>query len=346
MPEAQDPLLEQEPDFGEEAWAIPRENLVNQGFPVEQVQAALRLMWISERQRRHIIWTQQPQPQDPPQQPQQQQDEDPDAIRQAPDFPNNIPPPIESTLSPSDFAKTKLSKFEWIELWYFTREGCLDAAKPTTSVANDAFGITQHNRTLRMVSASTLKASRNALPDSVLTCDQIAFASKIFIRTMRSQSKVWTTRHVDAMVDFFVQLELHRTMSGGPYADEAVVEYQALIRKEWFDSFKSPSNISFNIGIFQPARFTSIRAEIALRKQAAITVRLSTYSPHRVELKFDLLFPSSTNLHTDTLKPAACLASPPSAPASPLSYPLPLITPLPASPRLSSLDAASPLSSP
>ena len=57
-------------------------------------------------------------------------------------FPHGILIPTAEILGSSEYACLKLHKGDWVELWYFTQEGCLEAAKLTTSLANDTFGIT------------------------------------------------------------------------------------------------------------------------------------------------------------------------------------------------------------
>ena len=47
------------------------------------------------------------------------------------------------TPRPAAFALNKLENFEFVELWYFTDEGCLDASDTHRTVADEAFGLSK-----------------------------------------------------------------------------------------------------------------------------------------------------------------------------------------------------------
>ncbi|KAF9783694.1 hypothetical protein BJ322DRAFT_1021507 [Thelephora terrestris] len=42
---------------------------------------------------------------------------------------------------PSEYAVEKIQDIEYVELWYFTTEGCREASKTTPTVADEAFGM-------------------------------------------------------------------------------------------------------------------------------------------------------------------------------------------------------------
>ncbi|KIJ18223.1 hypothetical protein PAXINDRAFT_71517, partial [Paxillus involutus ATCC 200175] len=51
---------------------------------------------------------------------------------------------------PSQYAVIKLKNFEFIELWYFSPEGCRDTAKSSSSTMEDTFGIAKVDDILTM----------------------------------------------------------------------------------------------------------------------------------------------------------------------------------------------------
>ncbi|KAF8838958.1 hypothetical protein BDN67DRAFT_1012672 [Paxillus ammoniavirescens] len=51
---------------------------------------------------------------------------------------------------PSQYTILKLKNFEFIELWYFSPEGCRDAAKSSSSTMEDTFGISKVDDILTM----------------------------------------------------------------------------------------------------------------------------------------------------------------------------------------------------
>lgn len=284
-----DPLLEQEPNFNSGAFAINRQSLIDRGLQPDQAIETLRDLWTTNRQIRHEDWTQQRDVynQQEAQRQQQQQQQNPPAppappaphpdTPKTPDgkkgpkagsFPKGISVSSEPTLAPSEYARQKLFKGEWVDLWYFTREGCEDAATPSTSLANDTFGITSEDSTIHLKAISTMKASNSAVPDICLTCDQISFAGKIFVHIMRTQN--WPEEHAQAAVAFFLSLEIERTRHAGRFTDEAIIEYQAIVRREWFDTLGTQQ--AFDLGTFNKERFLAIRSRITMDKHARAVV--------------------------------------------------------------------------
>jgi hypothetical protein len=60
---------------------------------------------------------------------------------------------------PSPFALNKLETFDYIELWYFTQEGCADALDNQQAVAEDAYGITAVDNFMALKPVSSFRAS-------------------------------------------------------------------------------------------------------------------------------------------------------------------------------------------
>ena len=58
-------------------------------------------------------------------------------------FPMGVAVPVAEfpPSRPSEYARQKSAKFEYIELWYFSQEGLAETSQPTTSASNDTFGI-------------------------------------------------------------------------------------------------------------------------------------------------------------------------------------------------------------
>ena len=60
-------------------------------------------------------------------------------------FEEDAPPSNVITCCPSQYALQKIVIFEYVELWYFTREGCFEASRLAHSQADDAFSIASMN---------------------------------------------------------------------------------------------------------------------------------------------------------------------------------------------------------
>jgi len=198
--------------------------------------------------------------------------------------------PTTETPNPSDYAHQKLHKGDWIELWYFTQEDCLETAKPSISIANDTFSITTEDSSMvQLWSIALSKASRNALPGTSLMWDQIYFAGKVLIRVVKEEG--WPSTYVNLMVDFFCRLD-YKCSNLGHDADNALIEYQATACKQWFDTLRMVC--TFDIAEFNNVWFQTIisRLAIATHKQQSIESKL-TMDAHRQALV------STPSLHTN-----------------------------------------------
>jgi hypothetical protein len=158
------------------------------------------------------------------------------------------------SISPLDYARQKVADGKWVELWYFTKQGCFEASKHSTSIADDTFGITTSNSTtVHLRSASSTTASCFAKPDTDLNWDQITFAGKILIKT--AEQEYWPPEHVDALVGFFMGMDYECTNLGYD-GDHALIEYQASVRKEWHRTLNT--HHAFDIAEFNHQRFFRI----------------------------------------------------------------------------------------
>lgn len=77
---------------------------------------------------------------------------------------------------PSEYAVKRIEDMEYVELWYFSKEGCLEASKATLTAADDTYGLLKMDTGLAFRSTKASKASPNAIPDEHLTWDQITLS--------------------------------------------------------------------------------------------------------------------------------------------------------------------------
>jgi hypothetical protein len=108
---------------------------------------------------------------------------------------------------PSPFALNKLETFDYIELWYFTQEGCADAFDNQQAVAEDAYGLTAVDDFMALKPVSSFKASRNVVKDKSLTWRQMTMAKNSILQHMTKAN--WPDDHINALANFFVSLDLH-----------------------------------------------------------------------------------------------------------------------------------------
>ena len=61
--------------------------------------------------------------------------------------------------TPSQYAVTRIESMEYVELWYFTTEGCREVSKATPTAADDTFSILNTDTGLALQSIKATKAS-------------------------------------------------------------------------------------------------------------------------------------------------------------------------------------------
>ncbi|KAJ7817309.1 hypothetical protein B0H14DRAFT_3474781 [Mycena olivaceomarginata] len=149
------------------------------------------------------------------------------------------------SLQPSLFTLRKLERFEYVEAWYFTREGCADtdaAAGVNRAVNEEAFTFTKLNDVVSLQPAAALAGSKSVVKDVNLTWDQLAFAKNNILH-YAAQFK-WPEQHVASLANFWYNLEVHPTRAMA-YGDRIVLSYQAKARIEWHNALKHDKG--FNI---------------------------------------------------------------------------------------------------
>ncbi|KAJ6624771.1 hypothetical protein B0H10DRAFT_1761023, partial [Mycena sp. CBHHK59/15] len=140
-------------------------------------------------------------------------------------------------LRPGAYTLLKLTKFEYTELWNFTREGCADAAMATAqrSVNEDVFAFAKVDDFVGLRPAISLLASKNVVKDIDLMWDQLSFAKNSMLYHMAKLG--WSEKHITSLADFWYALEVHpqRTLLHG---DHIVIAYQDKVCIEWHNSLK------------------------------------------------------------------------------------------------------------
>jgi hypothetical protein len=147
----------------------------------------------------------------------------------------------------SNFAKKKLDEKQYVELWYWTKEGYLDADSLRAGVeADESFGITQIGSTLTLKPLTAFKASKKAVRDEDLTWARLSIAKTGFLAAIEAAG--WPKEHCAAVSSFFRAIENHPSrMNHDDYAETILVIYQARTRRYWHDILDQ--NLGFNIAI-------------------------------------------------------------------------------------------------
>src|SRR5271156_6952878 len=290
-----DPHLEAMPDHAGPHYQVLREALVQNGMPVEQAVQALDNSWTMNHDTRILAWNQQvADDAEAAQQqvPQQQAPEDP--------VPQALPVPEEDTGDaekkkpkmkdfddattvgnyiaprPAQYALRGIEDFEYVELWYLTTEGCSDATQHQLTQHDDAFGLAKVDDMVTLKSFSSIRASKNVVPDAELSFRQMSMAKNAFIPLTAKYQ--WSQKAIPAFAQLFTQLELH-PLRQREYGERALITYQARVRREWHDQLKLGS--AFIIGIINENLLQSTYKELLDQAQllSLNEVSLPSFSP-------------------------------------------------------------------
>ena len=163
---------------------------------------------------------------------------------------------------PSAYALRRLAEFEYVELWYFTQEGCADAMHQQTQ-NEDSFGLTKVDDMVSFRPVSALKASKSVVQDADLSWHQMEIAKTTLIQHITKCG--WAQKVVMTLAQFFMNLEVHHYRQQA-YGEHALLTYQARMRRDWHDQLKLGN--SYNIVIINETLLQAIHHEIMYKKQA------------------------------------------------------------------------------
>jgi hypothetical protein len=173
---------------------------------------------------------------------------------------------------PSQYAIQKLNSFEYVELWYFSPDGCKEAMKTSRSIADDTFSLAKLDDQLTIRPSSAFKASRSAIPDHELSFSVFLRAKNLFLT--QANSAKWPQTHLDALALFFWHLENHSIRNTSELGDLVILHYASRVRLDWHDRLKRDEG--FNIGIINKTLLRSINEEIwdRVRSRTLVMVRI------------------------------------------------------------------------
>ncbi|KAJ6518998.1 hypothetical protein C8R45DRAFT_1048107 [Mycena sanguinolenta] len=159
----------------------------------------------------------------------------------------------------SNFAKKKVDDREYVELWYWTKEGCLDADSLRAGVeADESFGITQIGSTLSLKPLAAFKASKKVVRDEDLTWAQLSIAKTGYLAAIEAAG--WPKEHRGTISSFLYAIENHPSrMNHDDYADNILVIYQARARRHWHDMLGQGNG--FNLAIINDRLLDQISQE-------------------------------------------------------------------------------------
>ena len=123
------------------------------------------------------------------------------------DFIADLPPPNTIAPRPSQYALQKISSYDFVELWYFSLEGCSEAACNHKSQADDTLGFSNSNDILSLRPVASVRALHNARADHDLSFSEFLQAKNFFLHHIKQLA--WPAKHIDALAEFFWNVENH-----------------------------------------------------------------------------------------------------------------------------------------
>ncbi|KAG1822657.1 uncharacterized protein BJ212DRAFT_1263892, partial [Suillus subaureus] len=110
---------------------------------------------------------------------------------------------------PSQYAIQKVKNMEYVELWYFSPDGCHEAAltSRSTSDSDDAFGFMRVNGMVALKTNVSFKASQKALQDHDLSWCQFDLAKTSFL--IHIEKNGWPEKHQQVLALFFMLITNH-----------------------------------------------------------------------------------------------------------------------------------------
>ena len=296
MPAAQDPNLEPAPDFNGQGYQAIRDLIVAQVPNMTSAQAAeqLQTAYNADRLTRIAAWDElvrQEQEAEAVQALQLREEEDArraederlaeaerkELEKKKPkinDFDENRTAESVIAPRPSPFALNKLKSFEYVELSYFTPEGCATAAEESRATADEAFGLTSLDGFVAFKPVASFKASKNAIKDRDLSWRQMTMGKNSMLHHMNKLG--WPDKHINALAHFYFILEDH-PMRMRPDGDRILIVFQAAVRREWHDALDR--NEGFNIAKINPDTLRAIADEYHDKKRADGLNEVSPFCP-------------------------------------------------------------------
>lgn len=267
-----DPHLEVCPDFSTAHYNALRTLIVNTGATAEEATGQMRQAWELQNAEKRELWILQAeadkQARDEVERlAKEQENQEKELARRErdkkrprlADFDSNRMVGSYIAPRPSTYALNKLENFEYVELYYFTKEGCIDALNNHHSEASDAYGLTRVGDTVGLRQVAAVKSSKNVIQDADLSWNQMTYAKASYIQ--HAAKAGWPEKHVDALVHFFIGIETSafRVRSHG---EKVLLQYQARVRRHWQDCLKREEGATFNIALIDNRLLESISNEV------------------------------------------------------------------------------------
>jgi hypothetical protein len=165
----------------------------------------------------------------------------------------------------SIYAVHKTDTFDYVELWYWTKEGCDEARTTNFSVDPNTLTLASIDNQVVLKPSNASRPSRRAIPDRQLQWSQVSIGKSGLLKQMAKSG--WPQQHIEALGVFYLELDSHN-LRHEVMGEQAVLAYADEVRREWFLALKpnSPRD-AFDIGVINAERLDKIHRRLLNRRQ-------------------------------------------------------------------------------
>lgn len=161
------------------------------------------------------------------------------------------------THRPSQYAIHKLKSYEYMELWYFSPDGCKEAADEAKSSANNIFGFTQVDDFVALKLVVSFRPSCKVIQDHSLEWRQFDMVKNSFLLQINRLG--WPEKHQHAIMMFFMNIVSHPQRTE-LFGEQALLLYAACMRRDWYNTLTLDN--AFDISIFNLTLLKSLAEEV------------------------------------------------------------------------------------
>ncbi|KAH7916684.1 hypothetical protein BJ138DRAFT_1108472 [Hygrophoropsis aurantiaca] len=323
-----DPTGDVCPNFASPIYEVVRNTLIGATQQThEQVATQLANLWNQEHEERVLAWNMQQEAQrqaaeeeariqrERDEQIRIQQEQDAEAEERElekkkpklPDFDETVMIGDVIAPPPAQYALQKIAAFEYVELWYFSPDGCSDSARSNKSSSEEAFGIARVDDHIALRPLASFKASRNVLHDHELTFSQLLQAKNCFL--VNIQKAGWTQKHIDAIATLYFKIEMHEYRIRA-HGERVLLVYASRARKEWHAALKRKEK-PFNIAFINENLLRSINEEIWDKIRHEQTYRVRTIVSLISQPSNSFFSYIAPKFHLSQLRAHVCYPAPP-----------------------------------
>lgn len=146
------------------------------------------------------------------------------------------------------YTRNHLKKFEYVEMWYFMKQG-LEATKNSNTSVGEGYTFVDSKEGTLLRPVNKFKAHKYAIADENLSWNDISAAQHLFL--LEVEALKWGEDTVTALHAFFYNLDSHEVQRRED-GDLILAQYQTDICKKWHNCIERKEEV-FDISVINSA---------------------------------------------------------------------------------------------